>query len=146
MFDLFAHEFGGLRTWGLALFFSFSRALQGSFLWHEGVPHQSRSILIATRIGGNPRLTWVSDLSYDAWPVIILAKLLITASLVGLLRTSSRFQSMSRELDEHAFAALKRIMNVTEECGYPRELIPLLILLTALSFMLSMAVTAPGAP
>ena len=51
---------------------------------------------------------------------------------------------MSRELDELAFAALKRIMNTTEEYGYPRELIPLLILLTALSFMLSMYVTAPG--
>jgi hypothetical protein len=51
---------------------------------------------------------------------------------------------MSRELDELAFAALKRIMNATEECGYPRELIPLLILLTALSFMLSIYVTAPG--
>jgi len=51
---------------------------------------------------------------------------------------------MSRELDEHAFAALKRIMNATEECGYPRELIPILMLLTALSFMLSMYFTTPG--
>ncbi len=78
--------------------------------------------------------------------MIILAKLLITISLVGLLRTSTRFQSMSRDLDEQAFAALKRIMNATEECGYPRELVPLLILLTALSFMLSMFVTTGGAP
>jgi hypothetical protein len=76
--------------------------------------------------------------------VILLAKVLIIISLVGILRTSSRFQSMSRELDEHAFAALKRIMNATEECGYPRELIPILMLLTALSFMLSLYVTAPG--
>ena len=76
--------------------------------------------------------------------MIFLAKLLITISIVGILRTSARFQSMSRELDEHAFAALKRIMNATEECGYPRELIPILMLLTALSFMLSMYVTAPG--
>ena len=77
--------------------------------------------------------------------MVYLAKLLITISLVGILRTSARFRSMSRELDEHAFAALKRIMNVTEEYGYPRELIPLLMLLTALSFMLSMYVTTPGA-
>jgi len=77
--------------------------------------------------------------------VVYLAKLLITVLLVGILRTSARFRSMSRELDEHAFAALKRIMNATEEYGYPRELIPLLMLLTALSFMLSMYVTAPGA-
>ena len=76
--------------------------------------------------------------------MILLSKLLITISLVGILRTSARFQSMSRELDELAFAALKRIMNATEECGYPRELIPLLILLTALSFMLSIYVTAPA--
>ena len=76
--------------------------------------------------------------------MILLAKLLITISLVGILRTSTRFQSMSRELDEHAFAALKRIMNATEECGYPRELIPILMLLTALSFMLSMYFTTPG--
>jgi hypothetical protein len=51
---------------------------------------------------------------------------------------------MSRELDEYAFAALKRIMNATEECGYPRELIPVLTLLTALTFMLSLFATAPG--
>ena len=76
--------------------------------------------------------------------MILLAKLLITVSLVGLLRTSARFQSMSRELDELAFAALKRIMNATEESGYPRELVPILMLLTALSFMLSMYVTAAG--
>jgi len=50
---------------------------------------------------------------------------------------------MSRELDEHAFAALQRIMNATEECGYPRELVPILMLLTALSFMLSLYVTVP---
>ena len=77
--------------------------------------------------------------------MIILTKLLITISLVGLLRTSARFQSMSRELDDQALAALKRIMNASEEYGYPRELIPVLMLLTALSFMLSMFVTTAGA-
>lgn len=86
-------------------------------------------------------MTWVSDLSYDAGPVIVLSKLLIIVAVVGILRTSAWFQSMSRELDERAFAALKRIMNATEEYGYPRELIPLLMLLTALSFMLSIYVT-----
>ncbi len=74
-------------------------------------------------------------------PVLILTKLLIVACTLGLLRTSQRFQSMSREMDDRALAALKRIMNASEECGYPRELIPLLMLLTALSFMLSMYVT-----
>lgn len=49
---------------------------------------------------------------------------------------------MSRELDEQAFAALKRVMRATEDYGYPPHFIPLLILLTALWFMLS--VTMPG--
>jgi hypothetical protein len=48
---------------------------------------------------------------------------------------------MSRELDEQAFSALKRIMNAAEECGYPPQLVPLLMLLTALSFMLSLYFT-----
>ena len=48
---------------------------------------------------------------------------------------------MSQELDQQAFAALKRIMRATEESGYPPQLIPLLIVLTALSFMLSMYFT-----
>jgi hypothetical protein len=71
--------------------------------------------------------------------------MLIAVSLVGLLRCSITFRTMSRELDQQAFAALKRIMRATEESGYPPQLIPLLILLTALSFMLSMYVTMPGA-
>jgi hypothetical protein len=45
------------------------------------------------------------------------------------------------EFDEKAFAALKRMMRVTEDSGYPPQLVPLLILLTALSFMLSLYVT-----
>jgi hypothetical protein len=51
---------------------------------------------------------------------------------------------MSREMDEQVFAALKRIMQATEDSGYPRHLIPLLIALTALSFMLSSYITAAG--
>ncbi len=77
--------------------------------------------------------------------MLILAKVLITTALVGLLRCSATFRTMSRELDQQAFVALKRIMRATEESGYPPQLIPLLIILTALSFMLSMYVTAPGA-
>jgi ABC-type dipeptide/oligopeptide/nickel transport system permease subunit len=78
--------------------------------------------------------------------VIILSKLMMAISLVGLLRCSSRFRNMSRELDERAFAALERIMDASEESGYPRHLIPLLMLVTALSFMLSMYFTTAGAP
>ena len=73
--------------------------------------------------------------------MLILTKILIIVAAVGLLRSSPAIQTMSRDLDQQAFAALRRIMRVTEECGYPAPLIPLLILLTAFSFMLSMYVT-----
>jgi hypothetical protein len=73
--------------------------------------------------------------------VLVLTKILIIVAAVGLLRSSPTIQSMSRDLDERAFAALRRIMHITEECGYPATLIPLLILLTAFSFMLSMYLT-----
>jgi pyruvate/oxaloacetate carboxyltransferase len=74
---------------------------------------------------------------------LILVKILIIVAAVGLLRSSPGIQSMSRDIDERAFAALRRIMRVTEDYGYPPLLVPLLMLLTALSFMLSMYVTAP---
>jgi hypothetical protein len=48
---------------------------------------------------------------------------------------------MSRELDEQVFTALKRTMRATEDYGCPPELIPVLMLLTALCFMLSAYVT-----
>lgn len=73
--------------------------------------------------------------------MLILSKILISISLVGLLRCSSTFREKSREFDEQAFAALRRIMRVTEDSGYPPQLIPFLIILTAVSFMLSMYVT-----
>jgi hypothetical protein len=76
--------------------------------------------------------------------VLIFSKILIAVALVGLVRSSPTFRERSREFDERAFAALKRIMHATEESGYPPQLIPLLILLTALSFMLSMYVTTAG--
>ena len=73
--------------------------------------------------------------------MLVLSKVLIIVATVGLMRSSPAIQTMSRDLDEQAFAALRRIMRATEECGYPAPLIPLLILLTAFSFMLSMFVT-----
>ena len=76
---------------------------------------------------------------------MILSKILIIVSVVSLLRCSEKFRSMSRELDEQAFTALRRIMHATEDRGYPPQLVPILMLLTALSFMLSMYVTAAGA-
>jgi hypothetical protein len=76
--------------------------------------------------------------------VLILSKLLIVISAVGLLRCSGKFRSMSSELDEQAFTALRRIIHATEDRGYPSQMVPLLMLLTALSFMLSMLVTGAG--
>jgi len=63
--------------------------------------------------------------------MIVFSKLLIIVAVLGLLRCSASFQSMSRAVDERAFAALRRIMNLTEESGYPPRLVPLLILLTS---------------
>lgn len=76
--------------------------------------------------------------------VLILSKILITVALVGLLRCSTRFRLMSRQLDEQVYAAVRRMMSTTEDCGYPPQLIPLLILLTALCFMLSVYITLPA--
>ena len=73
--------------------------------------------------------------------MLILTKILIIVAAVGLMRSSPAIRNMSAEMDQQAFAALRRIMRVTEECGYPASLIPILILLTAFSFMLSMYVT-----
>jgi hypothetical protein len=74
---------------------------------------------------------------------LILSKTLFAVSIAGLLRCSSTFRAKSREFDEQAFAVLRRAMRATEDCGYPPLLIPLLILWTALSFMLSMYFTTP---
>ena len=71
----------------------------------------------------------------------LLLKGLIVASVLVALKMSDRFQSMSRDLDNKAIAALKRMMNSAEECGFPPVLVPLLMLLTALTFMLSMSST-----
>jgi hypothetical protein len=73
--------------------------------------------------------------------VLILSKILISISLVGLVRSSPTFREKSREFDEQAFAALRRIMRVSEDSGFPPQLVPFLIILTAVSFMLSMYVT-----
>jgi hypothetical protein len=76
--------------------------------------------------------------------VLILSKILIVISLTGLLRCSARFRQVGSELDEQVFAVLRRAMRATEDQGYPPQLLPLLILLTALSFLLSAYVTTPG--
>jgi len=62
-------------------------------------------------------------------------KLMIVTCVVGMLRTSARFQSMSRELDDSALSVLKRAMNASEESGFPSSTLPLLMLMSALMFM-----------
>jgi hypothetical protein len=76
--------------------------------------------------------------------LLFLSKALIVFSVVGLLRCSGNFRRMSRELDEQVFKTVKRLMHATEESGYPPQLIPLLMLLTAACFMLSAYITAAG--
>ena len=73
--------------------------------------------------------------------MLTFSKILIAVAIVGLLRCSEKFRRMSRETDEHVFTAVKRIMRATEEIGYPPHIIPLLMLLTALCFMLSAFIT-----
>ena len=73
--------------------------------------------------------------------MLLVTKVLIIIAAVGLMRSSPAIREMSRDFDERVFAALKGLMRATEECGYPPQLIPLLIVLTALSFLLSSYVT-----
>ena len=78
--------------------------------------------------------------------MLIISKLLMLIAAIGLLRCSVKFRSMSREVDEQAMAALKRIMRATEDAGYHPHLFPLLMLLTALCFLLSIYLTTAAVP
>ena len=71
--------------------------------------------------------------------MIVLVKLLIVVAVVNLLWCSQRFRTKSREFDEAAFDSLQKIMRASEESGYPSELIPLLIGLSAIMFIAMMA-------
>jgi hypothetical protein len=70
--------------------------------------------------------------------MIVLLKILIVVAVVGVLRSSERFRAMSTELDEAALASLRKLMLATEECGYPRETIPLLIAFSTITFIAMM--------
>ena len=69
--------------------------------------------------------------------MIILSKLLLVISLIGLLQCSGKFRKASRAFDERALASLKQMMSMTESMGYPSQLAPILILLGALFFVLA---------
>jgi hypothetical protein len=69
------------------------------------------------------------------------AKIAIIVLVVGLLWSSPRYRTMSRNLDQAAIAALKRMMCAAEESGYPSSLIPFLLVMTALMYALSSYLT-----
>jgi hypothetical protein len=71
--------------------------------------------------------------------MIVLVKLLIVVAIVNLLWCSERFRTKSREFDDAALDSLQKIMRASEESGYPSEMIPLLIALSAIMFMAMMA-------
>ena len=71
--------------------------------------------------------------------MFVLLKLLIVVAVVSILRSSERFRAMSQELDEAALDSLQKIMRASEESGYPAELIPLMIALSAVMFMAMLA-------
>ena len=74
----------------------------------------------------------------------ILLRLTIGICLIGMLRSSDRFRQMSRDIDEAVVIALKRFMNVAEDSGFPREIVPVLLMLTVLTFMFLVATTLAG--
>ena len=69
----------------------------------------------------------------------VLLKLLIVVAVVSILRSSQKFRTMSRELDEAALDSLQKIMRATEESGFPAELVPIMIALSTVMFMAMMA-------
>jgi len=74
----------------------------------------------------------------------ILLRLVITACLVAMLRSSEQFRNIGREVDESVLLALKKFMHRAEESGFPPEVVPFLVLLTVLTFMFLVFTTAGG--
>jgi hypothetical protein len=74
--------------------------------------------------------------------MMFLLKIVIVIAAVGLLHTFQWFKNIGRDVDEAAYASLKRIMLASEEYGYPPAAGPLLIVLTAL--LLTLLVTQPS--
>src|SRR5262249_53953617 len=119
---------------GLSLALVAARPFESLFLWHDGPP-------MISQIGSNARLTGISAYRRILTLMSILLKILIVAAVVGTLRSLRWFRDMSQDLDEAAYASIRKIMGASEECGSPPETIPLLMILTALMFTLSMAFT-----
>ena len=69
----------------------------------------------------------------------VLLKLLIVMAVVSILRSSQKFRTMSRELDQAALDSLQKIMRASEESGFPAELVPIMIAISTVMFMAMMA-------
>ena len=69
--------------------------------------------------------------------MLVVSKFLIALAVVGLLQCSEWFRTSSREFDERVLAGLKRMMHASEAAGLPAGLGPMLIILSALCFMLT---------
>lgn len=69
----------------------------------------------------------------------VLLKLLIVMAVVSILRSSQKFRTMSRELDQAALDSLQKIMRASEESGFPAELVPIMIALSTVMFIAMMA-------
>lgn len=78
--------------------------------------------------------------------MIVLLKVLVVMAVVSVLWSSERFRTSSREFDDAALDALQKIMRASEESGYPSEIVPLLIGLSAVMFMAMMAGLGSLAP
>jgi len=76
--------------------------------------------------------------------VILLSKILIIVSALGLLRCSEKFRTSSREFDELAIAALKRLAHVAEDQGYPAQMGPFAVIVMTLCFMYSLYLVQAG--
>jgi hypothetical protein len=74
----------------------------------------------------------------------ILLRLVIVVCVLGLLRTSQQFRALSRDVDDMVLLAVKRVMHVAEESGLPGEVVPILLMLTVLTFMFVVATTPGG--
>ena len=97
------------------------------------------SILIPRRSRIDEGLSLV--VGYWLFYMVIILKLLIVVAVVGLLRSLKWFRNMGRELDESAYASVKKLMRASEEYGYPPEAGPLFVVLMALLLTLMLPLT-----
>jgi hypothetical protein len=74
---------------------------------------------------------------------VFFAKIFLVAAIVGLLHSLPRFRKMSRALDEETLLVMKRAIRATEAYGYPPEVLLMLLLLAALTWVAVVRLTMP---